>query len=55
VRRRVAETIERVTTSTNEARRHLPDQIQAAPTIDGISTIIDEMSEMLRRAAAESA
>lgn len=55
VRRRVAEAIERVTTSTDEARRHLPDRIQAAPTIDGISTIVDEMAEMLRRAAAEPA
>jgi serine/threonine-protein kinase HipA len=54
VRRRIAE-LERVTASSEVARRQLPERWQAAPTIDGIAAVIEEMSGLLQRASAESA
>lgn len=55
VRRRIGELLERVTASLGPARGQLPDRWQAVPTIEGITAVIDEMSEMTERAAAESA
>jgi HipA-like protein len=55
VRRRIAELLERVTASSEVARRQLPERWQAAPTIDGIAAVIEEMSGLLQRASAESA
>ena len=55
LRRRVGELLERVQASLETARDRLPEQWSEAPTVGGIETVIEEMSELIRRAAAEPA
>lgn len=47
--------LERVEASLETARHRLPEQWSEAPTVEGIETVIEEMSELIRRAAAEPA
>lgn len=54
LRRRIGELLERVEASLEAARRRLPEQWSEVSTVDGIETVIEEMSGLIRRAATET-